>query len=845
MLVLLLRIALLALAYTVGARLGLRLAYSNRNVTAVWPPTGIAVAALLVWGRSVWPGIAIGAFVANFSNGTSVATAAAITVGNTLAPFVGAWLVRTVASTRDGLESLRDVFSLVVFGGLAAMTISATFGTAALAATHALGGSSVWSVWLVWWIGDAIGVILFAPVLIQLAYIDRNTTLLRRPVEGVLLLGATGALTWALFRVQIPISYVVLGLIVWVAIRLGRLGASIATVIVTVTAVAMTVNGHGPFLFGTPTEGLVALQTFNAAIGFASLALATVMLERRRIEAALRASEQRYRVLFEQADDFMCVHDRDGRIVYANDAAARMSAYPIERLLTMAITDLVAPMSVQTIRRSIDRQLATDTEAVTYEMDIATAYGKRVLLEASSTLLDENGDTVFQVVGRDITARKGAEDELRRLALRDDLTGLANRTLVEERTDFALAMAGRTNDTVAVALVNVDGFGTVNDGYSRRDGDEVLKQVGNRLHDAFRSPETAGRLFANTFLVVIPRIAPESSPSVLGERIREVFAGPFRAATDPISLSASTGIAISSSGSMNAQDVIARADTAMRSVKQGGGNGYALYRTDMDAGHIRTRALISDLEREGVDAFLALAFQPKVEIATMRTVGVECLVRIASRNVGIVEPDAFLDAAEEAGLDAHIARWVLDHAMYQCAAWIGAGLDLSVSVNVSSRSIASGSIIEIVRRALSDHGVPPEKLILEVKERDVVDRASTDVLRRLRDAGAQISVDDFGTGTSSVVQLRNAPIAEVKIDRSLVANLCSGAADLTVVRSLMDVARNLGLRTVAEGVEARDIWNVLGTLGCDQAQGFLLSPPLPADELESWLRAPAWSGRTH
>ena len=284
-----LRCAVLAAAYFVAAKLGLSLAYSNENITSVWPPTGIAIAALLLLGPRVWPGITAGALLANLSNGAGIVTSLAFCVGNTLAPVVGAMLLRRTGF-RTSLDRLRDVLALVLLAG-GSMLISATGGTATLAATDAIGRDGAGLAWLVWWVGDALGVILFAPILLTFATPPPGPDPIReRPREAALLATAAAVGAVVVFGTKIPLAHLIYPFAIWAALRFYQRGASAMTVLLSAIAIVFTVGGDGPFSGMSRTTNLLSLQAFNGSIGLAALSLAAVTLERRAAQDALRRS---------------------------------------------------------------------------------------------------------------------------------------------------------------------------------------------------------------------------------------------------------------------------------------------------------------------------------------------------------------------------------------------------------------------------------------------------------------------------------------------------------------------------------------------------------------------------
>lgn len=285
-------IALVTAAYFVGARLGLRLAFDNHNVTSVWPPTGIAVAALVLLGRRVWPGIAVGALLANLTNHAGLVTSIGITIGNTLAPVVAAWLLELLGF-RPALERIRDVIVLVGAAGLASMLLSATGGTTTLTATHNLSSSGYGTTWLVWWAGDALGVVLFAPLIFALFAPGRNLDVFRsKRAETAALFGATGLATWLVFSTHIPLPHLLYPLAIWAALRFLAPGVTIVTLLLSVIAIAETVAGHGPFSTMNRTTNLLALQAFNGSVALTGLSLAGLTIERRRAHVALEGERE-------------------------------------------------------------------------------------------------------------------------------------------------------------------------------------------------------------------------------------------------------------------------------------------------------------------------------------------------------------------------------------------------------------------------------------------------------------------------------------------------------------------------------------------------------------------------
>jgi diguanylate cyclase (GGDEF)-like protein/PAS domain S-box-containing protein len=559
------RSALVAVLYFLGARAGLAVAFENRNVTTVWPPTGIAVAALIVFGLGVWPGVAVGALVANIANHAGLATSAAIAVGNTTAPVVAVIILRRWLRFDTALERMRDVVALLLVGGFGAMTISASLGTASLLLTHAATPSTAASVWLVWWIGDAIGVVIFSPFLLLASRLTEDSALIRRRGEAMLLVAFTIVVAVVVFTVHTSLAYVILVPTVWGALSFEQAGAALITVLLAAIAVTGTVGGHGPFASGTPTQDLVSLQIFNAILAFAGLSLASVVTGRRRAEQRLHASAVRYRLLAEQADDPIWTHDLEGRITYANPSASRISH-------ATSIFELVGSRQEDVVRRAVGRLLEIE-ERTSYEVEVRGPGGAIVALEMSAVLVRTDGEpSSVQVIGRDITSRKLTEGQLRRRVLRDPVTGLANRMLVTERLEYLLAIdePGRTG--VALFVCDIDGMGRINASEGYGGGDALLRAIAHRLNGLVRTSDMVARFGGDEFALVVSPIAGEDEARALGERVGEEV----RAAS-PLRPTVSVGIALQNGGGSNVHTLVQRAMLALRRAKGRGRGAIEVY----------------------------------------------------------------------------------------------------------------------------------------------------------------------------------------------------------------------------------------------------------------------------
>jgi diguanylate cyclase (GGDEF)-like protein len=423
-------------------------------------------------------------------------------------------------------------------------------------------------------------------------------------------------------------------------------------------------------------------------------------------------------------------------------------------------------------------------------------------------------------------------------ARHDALTGLPNRAAFYEAVEVAVASATTGGPQAAAMIIDLDRFKEVNDTLGHHSGDELLRQAAARLRVAVRDSDLLARLGGDEFAVLLPTIASVDQAVAAAERIRTALEQPFSLREIVVHVGASVGIAVAPEHGTTAEDLLQRSDVAMYLAKESSSH-HAIYEQSADPYSARRLAMVSELRRAMNERELEVHYQPKATIASGAVAGVEALVRWNHPERGMIQPDDFIPIAEQTGLINRLTVYVLDAALRQCAAWRADGIDLAVAVNLSVRNIADADLPETVAGLLSDHRVLPSRLVLELTESTLMaDPArAKDVLVRLNRMGVGISIDDFGTGYSSLTYLSELPVTELKIDRSFVKNMATSDGDAFIVRAAIDLGRNLGLRVVAEGVEDESVWRALAELGCDVAQGYYLSRPVPAAELVNWLQA--------
>jgi diguanylate cyclase (GGDEF)-like protein len=432
--------------------------------------------------------------------------------------------------------------------------------------------------------------------------------------------------------------------------------------------------------------------------------------------------------------------------------------------------------------------------------------------------------------------RQAAENE--HLALHDPLTDLPNRSLFHDRAQQAILGARRDESGVALMILDLDRFKEVNDTLGHHNGDLLLQEIGARLRSGLRESDSVARLGGDEFGLLLPHVADGGEALMLGERVRAELRSPFTLEGVTLDLEASVGIALFPAHGDDVDTLLQRADVAMYLAKEDR-SGCELYAADRDEYSPHRLALAAELRRALDERELVLHYQPKADLNDGRIVAVEALVRWQHPEHGLLAPDQFVPLAEATGLIRELTLRVLDEALRQQRTWRDSGVDIRVAVNLSARDLYDLTLPATTAQLLAMHGVPATSLELEITESVIVadPMRARAILNRLSEMGVLLAVDDYGTGYSSLGYLKRLPIDEMKIDRSFVMQMADDRNDAAIVRSTVELGRNLGLKVVAEGVETAAAWAHLKALGCDFAQGYYLSRPVPADEIAALVAA--------
>ncbi len=547
-------------------------------------------------------------------------------------------------------------------------------------------------------------------------------------------------------------------------------------------------------------------------------------------EAALRSSDRFHRLLAENSADAVLVTDATGVVTAEAPALLELLGYDATSTRGESIFTLIAPDDQAAAAALLDRALSRPGQVLTGELRVAHADQSVRWVEVRAVSLIDDPDVRGVVVNiHDITIRKHMEQELSHQAFHDTLTGLANRALFRDRIEHAVQRTVRTGDEAAVLYLDLDGFKTINDCLGHDTGDSVLTVIAERLLASVRSEDTVARLGGDEFGVLVePGEDASTRAEAVATRILAALAEPVDVGGTRLSVGASIGVAI---GHADSEALLRNADVAMYQAKAAGKRRWVVFDDGMRAAAVERLRIDTDLHSVLERDELALHYQPIVELATGRLTGFEALLRWNHPSLGLLSPDRFIPVAEDNGTIVAIGGWVMATACATAREWQVRHADgdaLTMSVNLSPRQLASTGVVDMVREALADSGVPPESVVLELTESYLVHDpdSATARLHELRDLGVRLAVDDFGTGYSSLGYLRQFPVDILKIDRSFVHALTRDDEVPGLIRAVLDLCRTLDLDAVAEGIEQPHQLDQLVSERCRLGQGFLFDRPL-------------------
>ena len=613
----------------------------------------------------------------------------------------------------------------------------------------------------------------------------------------------------------------------------ARLATALLMILMTVslhfTAMGAVQLEIVPFVdesFSGISRPMLVVAVTIAAFTVLAIGMISAIVDQ-KVSRRLASEAERFRTLADGALEALIVH-RDNTVVDVNAAARKM----------FGLGTIDGTQSIRHWGHALNDSVQ---DGEPFECLLPRWDGSRFPAEVCrrSMRLADGGQGELLAI-RDLTARKESEARIEHLALHDPLTDLPNRRLFMELANKAISHAQRANERFAILTLDLDGFKLVNDMHGHGAGDEVLKVVAERISSAVRDADVFARFGGDEFAILQGMAAQPAHAMALAERLLDVLSAPIRLRDAEVTVSTSIGVALFPDDGRKAEDLLRNADTAMYRAKADGKATCRFFESQMDVALEGRRRLEARLRQAVVEQRLEVAFQPLVRSDGYEPLGFEALVRWNDPVLGMISPADFIPVAEETGLIIPIGELVLRRACCEAARW---SLPLRVAVNLSAVQFRRKGLLDTVRSALEESGLPGDRLELEVTESLLIDNRD-EVLRTLtalKALGVRIAMDDFGTGYSSLSYLQSFPFDKIKIDRVFVSNLEEGSQNASIVRAVASMGKSLRMRVVAEGVETSDQARLLKELDCDELQGYLIARPMPAAQIDEFLRSIAQS----
>ena len=558
---------------------------------------------------------------------------------------------------------------------------------------------------------------------------------------------------------------------------------------------------------------------------------------RKRVEEELREGETLFRTLTEHALVGIDII-QDNRFSYVNPAFAEIFGYPQNELNGASPLMLLHPDDRELVAGQMSRRTSGELPTMHYEFRGKRKSGETRNIEVFSVQISLNGRPAIMATLLDITERKQSEERIDRLAHFDQLTGLPNRNLLNDHFKYAISLAQRSGEPLAVMFIDLDHFKDINDTLGHSIGDQILMEVAKRLKAVLREEDSLSRQGGDEYIVLLPRSDADSA-ALVASKLIEAVTRPCHIEQHELIVTPSIGIAIYPHDGSNMETLSKNADTAMYRAKQEGRNDFRFYSPEMQLQSARNLKLANALRHALVQNELELHYQPQVSIQDGRIVGAEALLRWQHPELGMISPAEFIPIAEDTGQIIQIGEWVLHTAAKQMKDWLDGGLPpITMAVNLSAVQFRQNYFPETVTRILDEVMLPHQYLELELTEAVAMDnpKAAIEVMNKLHERGIRMSIDDFGTGYSSLSYLKQFKVYKLKIDQSFVRDITDDPEDKAIVTAIIHMAASLGMQTIAEGVETASQLSFLRLQGCNEVQGYYFSKPLTAKQFEEFAK---------
>lgn len=582
------------------------------------------------------------------------------------------------------------------------------------------------------------------------------------------------------------------------------------------------------------------IEVYEKSVLKATNELYAEIAKRRQIEEALRQSEERYRTIMEEMEEWYFETDLAGNIIFSNDTFANVFGYSQQELTGLDFRSFAEKEGSDSVCKLFNQVLKTGTSTKNIPCEFIRTDGTVTSAEFSIfPKRDKDGKVCgFRGVGHDITERKRAGEKIQYLATHDVLTQLPNRSMFSQLLNHAIQAAHRYKRQFAVLFIDLDRFKIINDTLGHEAGDRLLQEVATRLKEPLRAVDVVARLGGDEFVILIEEVSDSSQVAVVAHKILASIIKPITLIGQECRITASIGICMYPKDAEDEQSLMKNADMAMYFAKEEGKNNYQFYSKNIQSKSVERLTIETNLRFALERNELSLHYQAKVNTKTNVITGVEALLRWQNPYLGSVTPTQFIPVAEETGLIIPIGKWVIKTACAQNVAWQQQGLPaVCMAVNLSLRQLTDDNLIDDIRSALKDSGMAPNLLELEITESMMMHNPARmiSVLTEIKNMGVRLAIDDFGTGYSSLAQIKQFPIDTLKVDRSFIRNIPKNTEDKAIAKAIIDMGKSLCLTIVAEGVETIEQMNFLKEHSCEGMQGYYFSEPVVPEQFADLL----------
>ena len=822
------------IAYGLSVYLAIALTRNSTHVAAIWPANGILLAGLLLSRRrsTAWLLLALSVpanTLAGLLNGDPWQTVLFAPLIAAAECWLAAYFIWRACGMRVNLNKAITVVTFVLVCTVAALLPAAAGALLVLDVYDA----NFQQTFTTWYLSDTLGILVITPAILLLRP-GRSGTDSPPATEDIarhmMLLGATTIVVFA--QSALPLLFLLTPVCVLIAFRLGARFAAVATLWLTAVSLMCAHNGWGPVaLMADPGARVWVVQLFCFVNLLTSLAVAAEISDRDRLRKELervsRLASDRHRQLGAALDAMsqgVCLFDSRSRVVVRNSTF--IDIYGLSENAVPPGTSLAALMVIcqasGVVPENQGRKVSLDVDS---DIEQQLVDGRHIRI---SQRVMADGSVICTYT--DFTAEKRAEVELLHRTLHDVLTGLPNRRLLVDRTEKALAAARRGHEA-AVMLIDVDYFKSINDTLGHAAGDELLRIVAARLSSCVRETDTVARLGGDEFAILLTEGEGGVDAGVVASRILEAVRKPVTIEGKTVKTGVSIGIAKPPFDGLSTDDILKSADVALYKAKRNGRGNFAFFDPTEDAGACSVRRLESELRRAIDEQQFRIVYQPIKNGGTGDVAALEALIRWPHPELGMISPAEFIPLAERNGSISEIGDWVLDQA---CRDATRLPAHVKISVNLSRVQMSDPNFVDRVSRTLERTGLAPERLELEVTETAILqdEVSASRSLLALQNLGVSIAVDDFGVGQSALSCLKTLPIGRIKIDRSFVNDLATDSKARSIFVAVVALAKSLGIKTTAEGIETEQQRLIAALAGCDHLQGYLLGRPQDIAGLE-------------